>query len=63
MAQELGDTKLLAKLSAGDVIPAETKYHRNCLTRLCNTYHYHDIKKSVENSALEDIQGTFFYLI
>ncbi|KAG0717679.1 hypothetical protein GWK47_053917 [Chionoecetes opilio] len=35
-ATELGDTKLLAKLSAGDMIAIEAKYHRNCLRALYN---------------------------
>ena len=32
------DTKLLAKLSEGDMIATEAKYHLNCLTNLYNTY-------------------------
>lgn len=35
-ATELGDTELLAKLSAGDMIAIEAKYHRNCLRALYN---------------------------
>ena len=35
-ALQLEDRKLLAKLSAGDVIALEAKYHRNCLTTLYN---------------------------
>ena len=33
---QLEDTKLLAKLSAGDMIALETKYHPNCLVTLYN---------------------------
>ena len=36
-ATELGDTELLAKLSAGDMVAIEAKYHRNCLRALYNT--------------------------
>ena len=35
-ALQLEDKKLLAKLSAGDMIALETKYCRNCLTTLYN---------------------------
>ena len=35
-ALQLEDRKLLAKLSAGDVIALEAKYHRNYLTTLYN---------------------------
>ena len=46
MAQELADTKLLAKLSEGDMIATEAKYHCNCLSRLRNAYRDHSAKKS-----------------
>ena len=36
-ATELGDTELLANLSAGDMVAIEAKYHRNCLRALYNT--------------------------
>ena len=35
-ALQLEDRELLAKLSAGDMIVLETKYHRNCFTTLYN---------------------------
>ncbi|KAK3878932.1 hypothetical protein Pcinc_016475 [Petrolisthes cinctipes] len=35
-AIELGDTELLAKRSAGDMVAIEAKYHRNCLCALYN---------------------------
>ena len=64
MAQELVDTKLLAKLSEGNMIASEAKYHRNCVRRLYNAYRDHNTRKSaLENSALEVIEGTFYYLI
>ena len=31
IAQEIGDTKVFAKLSAGDMIAIEAKYHCKCL--------------------------------
>ena len=64
MAQELVDTKLLAKLSEGNMIASAAKYHRNCVRRLYNAYRDHNTRKSaLENSALEVIEGTFYYLI
>ena len=63
MAQELVDTKLLAKSSEGDMIATKAKYHRNCLKRLYNAYRDHNTRKSVEYSALEVSQGIFYYLI
>lgn len=36
-AFQLQDQKLLAKLSAGDLIAQEAKYHKRCLTSLYNT--------------------------
>ena len=35
-AIELEDTALLAKLSPGDMVALEAKYHRNCLVKLYN---------------------------
>ena len=36
IAQEIGDTKVLAKLSAGDVIAIQAKYHCKCLAAYYN---------------------------
>ena len=38
MAQDLHDTSLIAKLSAGDLIVIEAKYHYNCLSAYKNHY-------------------------
>ena len=38
MAQDLHDTSLIAKLSAGDLIAIEAKYHYNCLSAYKNRY-------------------------
>ena len=35
-ALDLQDTVLLTKLAAGDMIAIEAKYHKSCLTALCN---------------------------
>lgn len=36
-AVELNDQKLIAKLSAGDMVPLEAQYHAKCLARLYNS--------------------------
>ena len=36
IAHELADTKLMAKLSEGDMVATKAKYHRKCLV-----YFYH----------------------
>lgn len=36
MAMDLQNEKLLAKLSAGDMLAQEAKYHKSCLTTLSN---------------------------
>lgn len=38
MATELEDTTLLAKISGGDLVAIEAKYHRNCLSTYRNRY-------------------------
>ena len=59
MAQELVDTKLLAKLNEGNLSATEAKYFQD----LYNAYRDYNTKKSAENSALEVSQGIFCYLI
>ena len=36
IAQKIGDTKILAKLSTSDMIPIEAKYHCKCLAAYYN---------------------------
>ena len=38
IAAELGTSKLLVKLSEGDMVATEAKYHLSCLTELYNQY-------------------------
>ena len=38
IAQEMQITKLLTKLSEGDMVATEAKYHRTCLLKLYNKY-------------------------
>ena len=49
IAHELNDTKLLAKLSEGDMVATEAKYHRVCLVQLYNRYRTHNLNKSRES--------------
>jgi len=38
MAVELNDSQILAKLSVGDMVATEAKYHKSCLNKLFNRY-------------------------
>lgn len=44
-ATELRDTKLLAKLAAGDMVAVDAVYHLSCLTDLRNRFKCHQQKK------------------
>ena len=46
----LGDTELLGRLSAGDTVALEAKYHTNCLVRLYN---------NARKARIEGIQDTY----
>ena len=59
-ATELGESKIIAKLSEGDMVATETKYHKKCLTSLFNRFRKHqhqnqDGKK--ESEVLRNIEG------
>jgi hypothetical protein len=55
-SQNLQDQNLLAKLSAGDVVAQELKYHRACLTSLYNKERAHlRMKQSMTEDA--DAEG------
>ena len=54
----MGDSKLLAKLSAGDVVAIDMKYHLKCLTSLYNR------AKAVENQeSLEGKQSNMIHSV
>ena len=38
MATDLQDVEIMARISGGDMIPIEAKYHLSCLTKLRNRY-------------------------
>ena len=46
-AIQMGDTKLLAKLSEGDMVAREACYHLRCMTKFNNTYRSF-VKKNVD---------------
>ena len=52
MATEMGDMDLLVKLSKGDLVAIEAKYHLNCLSRYRNRYRSHLRAKSDSSSSL-----------
>lgn len=52
MATEMGDMDLLVKLSEGDLVAIEAKYHLNCLSRYRNRYRSHLRAKSDSSSSL-----------
>ena len=54
-AEELQDLSLISKLSAGDMIAQEAKYHKNCLTALYNKVRNKMSKSDVLDSNEIDI--------
>ena len=60
IAQEIGDKKLTAKLSEGDMVATEAKYHKNCLSKFYNQYRDYNNKKTAETRRIEQIKGIAF---
>jgi hypothetical protein len=52
MAQDLGDTRLLAKISGGDLVAIEAKYHLRCLVDLRNEHR--SLKRTAPDQDTED---------
>ena len=54
-AKTISDGKLLAKLSAGDVVAQELKYHPTCLVALhnCERAHLHELKELKKTEEME----------
>ena len=57
IANELGDKKLLAKLSEGDMVAAEAMYHSKCLVQLYNRCRSHTHFKTGAESDRDRIKG------
>ncbi len=51
MALELQDTRLMSRISGGDVIAIEAKYHLNCLVSCKNRYRSMQREHASENSS------------
>ena len=60
-AKNLGDTKLLAKISEGDMVAIETKYHLKCLVGFYNKHRAHT-KRNPENASEDAILTGIFTL-
>ena len=62
-AKGLNDSRLLAKLSEGDMVATEAQYHKKCLTNCYNTYKSNqrsalpeaELLRDVERKALKDV--------
>lgn len=60
-ALDLEDTNLLAKLSSGDTIAIEAKYHRTCLVSLYNRHRCHSAANQKEKQTLDsNLRGIAF---
>ena len=57
MATELRDTKLLARLSAGDMTASDAVYHKNCITALHTRYRSF-VRKRETTGQTEDYATT-----
>ena len=55
MATELRNTKLLARLSAGDMTASDTVYHKNCITAL-HTQYRSFVRKRETTGQAEDMK-------
>ena len=57
IAHDVNNTKLIAKLSEGDMVATEAKYHHVCLTKFYNQYRTINRNRSIEMNELELIKG------
>lgn len=53
MATMMQDTKLLAKMSGGDLVALEAKYHLTCLTKYRNSYRSYN-RRSTQTTSEQD---------
>ena len=60
IANELGDKKLLAKFSEGDMVPTEAMYHSKCLVQLYKRYRSNIRSKTSAESDTVRIQGLHY---
>ena len=62
MTNDLGDVRLLAKLSEGDMIATEAKYHSKCFLNLFNRHRNHIRKTEQPNKEYDFIEGMKMFL-
>ena len=65
MASEMDDNEMLMKLSSGDLVPIEAKYHFSCLTKYRNRYrsYLHDKNKTTDERYEQAKARAFVELI
>lgn len=59
-ATVLGDSKLLAKLSEGDMVAIESKYHKHCLIKFYNHHRDHMRSLNSKTAELELVKGILY---
>ena len=57
IAHDSNNSQLIARLSEGDMVATEAKYHHTCLTKLYNQYRSTNRNRSKEMNELELIKG------
>jgi hypothetical protein len=56
MAIEMQDTSLISRISGGDLVAIEARYHRNCLTAYKNRYRSANrVACSISNATEEKV--------
>ena len=60
MAIELGESNLIAKMSIGDMVATEAKYHKSCLNKIFNRYRSLQMKS--QDSDDNFLEGILFIL-
>ena len=63
IAAKFGTSNLLVKLSEGDMVATEAKYHLRCLTELYNQYRDFKRKTQLNNEESNFIEGICFTTI
>ena len=64
-AKTLNNGKIVARLSAGDVIAQELEYHKDCLTTLYNSEkcHLDALRKQKKMKILRERESTHLYIL
>ena len=57
MAQDLRDLKIIGKLSEGDMVATEAKYHSKCLLSYFNKHRQHKSRTEESGEDCDFIQG------